>query len=168
MTISMYQASVPVFSGVLKNLSHVLSRGEAFAAGEGIDPGELLTARLAPDMLPLTAQVQIATDHAKGACARLAGRDILKIEDSEMSFAELQARIATVREHLQTFRADEIEGSENRPIAIKAGKMELSLTGQQYLLGFAMGNFYFHVVTAYDILRHKGVPLGKGDFFGRG
>lgn len=168
MTISMYQASVPVFSGVLKNLSHVLSKGEAFAAENGIDPADLLAARLAPDMLPLTKQVQIATDHAKGAPARLAGRDILKIDDTEASFADLQARIARVREHLESYRPEEIDGSEERPIVIKAGAIELSFTGQQYLLAYAMGNFYFHVVTAYDILRHKGAPLGKGVFFGRG
>lgn len=168
MTISMYQASVPVFSGVLKNLSHVLAKGEAHAAANGIDPADLLTARLAPDMLPLTAQVQIATDHAKGASARLAGREILRIEDTEKSFADLKARIDRVRDHLKTYRPEEIDGSEDRPVAIKVGKAELPFTGQQYLLAYAMGNFYFHVVTAYDILRHKGVALGKADFFGRG
>lgn len=168
MTISMYEASVPVFSGVLKNLSHVLSKGEAHAAANGIDPAELLATRLAPDMLPLKAQVQIATDHAKGAPARLAGRDILRIEDVETSFAELRARIDRVRDHLKSYRPEEIDGSEDRPITIKTGKTEISFTGQQYLLAYAMGNFYFHVVTAYDILRHRGVPLGKADFFGRG
>ena len=168
MTISMYQASVPVFSGVLKNLSHVLAKGEAFATAQGIDPAELLSGRLAPDMYPLVRQVQIATDHAKGAPARLAGKDILKLADEEVSFADLQARIATVRDHLKTYKAEEIDGSDDKPILIKAGPMELNFTGQEYLLNYAMGNFYFHVVTAYDILRHKGVPLGKGTFFGRG
>jgi len=168
MTISLYQVSVPVFSTTLKNLGHVLAKGEAFAAANGLAPGELTATRLAPDMLPLTSQVQIATDHAKGASARLAGREILKIEDTETSFADLQARIATVLEHLNSYRAEEIDGAEERPVAIRAGKMELSFTAQQYLLHYAMPNFYFHVVTAYDILRHKGVPIGKGDFFGRG
>lgn len=167
MTISMYQASVPVFSSVLKNLSHVLAKGEAHAKAQGIDPSEYLSARLAPDMLPLVKQVQIATDHAKGAPARLAGKDILKLADEEASFADLQARITTVRDHLKTFTAEEIDGSDDKPIVIKVGPMELNFIGQHYLLNYAMGNFYFHVVTAYDILRHKGVPLGKGDFFGR-
>jgi len=168
MTISMYEASVPVFSGVLKNLSHVLAKGEAFAKAQGIDPGELLAGRLAPDMFPLVKQVQIATDHAKGAPARLAGKDILKLADDEQSFADLQARITTVRDHLKAFSAAEIDGSDDKPILIKVGPMELNFTGQQYLLNYALQNFNFHVVTAYGILRHKGVPLGKGDFFGRG
>lgn len=168
MTISMYEASVPVFSGVLKNLSHVLAKGEAFAKAQGIDAGELLAGRLAPDMFPLVRQVQIATDHAKGAPARLAGKDILKLADDEASFADLQARIATVRDHLKTYAAGEIDGSDDKPILIKAGALELNFTGQQYLLNYALQNFNFHVVTAYGILRHKGVPLGKGDFFGRG
>jgi hypothetical protein len=168
MTISMYQASVPVFSNVLKNLSHLLAKGEAHATAQGLDPSEYLSARLAPDMHPLVRQVQIATDHAKGAPARLAGKDILKLADEEASFADLQARIATVRDHLKTFAPDEIDGSDDKPILLKLGSMELNFTGQQYLLNYAMGNFYFHVVTAYDILRNKGVPLGKGDFFGRG
>lgn len=167
MTISMYQASVPVFSSVLKNLAHVLAKGEAHAKAQGIDAAEYLTARLAPDMLPLVKQVQIATDHAKGASARLAGRDILKLADEEASFADLQTRIMTVRDHLKTFTAEEIDGSDDKPILIKVGPMELNFTGQQYLLNYAMANFYFHVVTAYCILRNKGVPLGKGDFFGR-
>jgi hypothetical protein len=168
MTISMYQASVPVFSAVLKNLAHVLSKGEAHATEKGIDPAELIAARLAPDMLPLAWQVQIACDHAKGAAARLAGREILKLPDGDKTFADLQARIATVRDHLKSYTAQDIDGSEERPLVIKVGPVEMPFTGQQYLLGYAMGNFYFHVVTAYDILRHKGVPLGKADFFGRG
>ena len=168
MTISLYQVSVPVFSTTLKNLGHVLSRGEAFAAANGLSPEDLLSSRLAPDMLPLTSQVQIATDHAKGACARLAGHEIMGIEDRETTFADLQARIAAVREHLNSYRPEEIDGAEERPVEIRAGRLELSFTGQQYLLHYAMPNFYFHVVTAYDILRHRGVPIGKGDFFGRG
>lgn len=168
MTISMFQASVPVFSATLKNLAHVLSKGEAHAADKGIDPAELVTARLAADMLPLSAQVQIACDHAKGAAARLAGREILKLADGDKTFAELKTRIATVRDHLASYSPADIDGSEDRAVTLKIGPTEMQFTGQQYLLGFATANFYFHVVTAYDILRHKGVPLGKGDFFGRG
>jgi uncharacterized protein len=168
MTISMYDASVPVFSAVLKNLSHVLRKAESNAAERKIDPAVLLASRLAPDMLPLIKQVQIATDHAKGAAARLSGREPLKIEDTEASFADLQARIETVRNHLKSFGAAEIEGSEDKAISLRLGQGAMEFTGMQYLLHFAMPNFYFHVTTAYAILRHNGVPLGKGDFFGRG
>lgn len=167
MTISMYQASAPVFSTMLKNLAHVLAKGEANAAQRKIEPAVFLNDRLAPDMFPLTRQVQIATDHAKGAAARLSGRDILKLEDKETSFTELLARIEKVREHLATYSAADIDGSEEREIVLNAGR-EMRFTGQQYLLGFAMPNFYFHVTTAYNILRHNGVTIGKADFFGRG
>jgi hypothetical protein len=168
MTISMYSASVPVFSSMLKGLSHLLSKGEADAAARNIRPEVFLAARLAPDMLPLTAQVQIASDHAKGACARLSGRDPLTLEDKEASFAELQDRLGRVQDYLGGFDAADIDGSEERPVMLKLGGQERTFTGMQYLLHFAVPNFYFHVTTAYDILRHNGVPLGKPDFFGRG
>ena len=115
-------------------------------------------------MLSLTKQVQIATDHAKGALARLAGRENVRFEDNEATFADLQARIAKTIELLETFKPAEIDGSETRPISMKIGSHDLSFDGMQYLLHFAMPNFYFHVTTAYDILRHNGVPLGKPDF----
>ena len=168
MTISMYAASVPVFSSMLKNLSHVLAKGEANAAQRKIEPAVFLNDRLAPDMLPLKAQVQIATDHAKGAPARLSGREPLKLEDNEASFTELQARIEKVQEYLKTFSATDIDGSEDKEIVLKLGGHEVKYPGIQYLLHFATPNFYFHVTTAYAILRHNGVPIGKGDFFGRG
>lgn len=167
MTISMYQVSVPVFSERLRALSTVLAKGEAHAVERKIDAQVLLNARLAPDMFALTRQVQIATDHAKGASSRLAGREIPKYEDTEASFAELQSRIEKTRDLLASFLAADIDGSEERKIEIKTQQRELSFTGSQYLLNFAMPNFYFHVVTAYDILRHNGVPLGKSNFFGR-
>ncbi|MGI6852914.1 DUF1993 domain-containing protein [Mesorhizobium sp. 1B3] len=166
MTISMYQASVPVFLNMLKGLSLVLSKGEAYAAEKGTDPQALIDARLAPDMFPLARQVQIATDHAKGASSRLAGREVPKFEDTERTFAELQARIGKTTELLGTFRSEDMDGSDERTIVIPMRTGERSFTGMTYLLHFAMPNFYFHVTTAYDILRHNGVPLGKTDFFG--
>jgi hypothetical protein len=168
MTISMYAASVPVFSSMLRNLAHVLTKGEANAAQRKIEPAVFLNDRLAPDMLPLKAQVQIATDHAKGACARLSGREPLKLEDKEASFTELLARIEKVQGYLKTFSPADIDGSEEKEIVLKLGGGEMKFSGLQYLLHFATPNFYFHVTTAYAILRHNGVPLGKTDFFGRG
>lgn len=166
MTISMYQASVPVFLNMLGGLSLVLSKGEAHARQKGLDPQALMDARLAPDMFTLCRQVQIATDHAKGATSRLAGREVPKFEDTEKSFAELQARIEKTVSLLNTFGATDIDDSEERNITLPMRSGERSFTGMTYLLHFALPNFYFHVTTAYDILRHNGVPLGKTDFFG--
>ena len=166
MTISMYQASVPVLLQGLKALSSILAKAEANAAERKIDPQVFLSARLAPDMFTLTRQVQIATDHAKGAPSRLSGRAAPKFEDNEASFADLQARIARTVELLKGFAPADIDGSHDRAIELKAGPRELSFTGLQYLLHFALPNFYFHFTTAYDILRHNGVPLGKTDFMG--
>jgi hypothetical protein len=163
-TLSMYHASVPVFSARLKALSGVLTLGEQNAIDRKIDPRVFLTARLAPDMYTLTRQVQVATDHAKGAASRLAGREVPKYEDSETSFAELQERIARTLAHLATFSAADIDGSDARTIELKLGDREMSLSGMDYLLNIAMPNFYFHVTTAYDILRHNGVPLRKRTF----
>lgn len=161
MPISMYEASVPVFTARLKALSGVLGEAERHAGERKIDPQVFLAARLAPDMFALTRQVQIATDHAKGAPSRLAGRSAPKYEDNEASFADLYARIDKTADYLATFEAADIDGSEERPIELKIGGREISMPGMQYLLHFAMPNFYFHLTTAYDILRHNGVPLGK-------
>ncbi|CAG1005186.1 MAG: DUF1993 domain-containing protein [Rhizobiaceae bacterium] len=168
MTISMYRASVPVFSAMLKALDHVLAKAERHAAETGADPDELFSARLAADMLPLKSQVQIACDHAKGASCRLAGRDIPSFPDNEVNFTDLHARIAKTRDLLKTFAEADIDGSEEREIVIALRQGDLRFTGMQYLLHYATPNFYFHVTTAYDILRSRGVPLGKADFFGRG
>ncbi|MDX8478870.1 DUF1993 family protein [Mesorhizobium sp. VK24D] len=167
MTISMYDISVAVFSARLKALASVLSLAEQNAAERKIDPQVFLTARLAPDMFALTRQVQIATDHAKGAPSRLAGREVPKYEDREQSFEELHARIAKTLDHLATFSVADLEGSEERTIELRLAGREVSMGGLQYLLHAAMPNFYFHVTTAYDILRHNGVPLGKAIFLGR-
>ncbi|RRI03495.1 DUF1993 family protein [Mesorhizobium tamadayense] len=167
MTISMYDISVAVFSARLKALASVLALAEQNAADRKIDPQVFLTARLAPDMFALTRQVQIATDHAKGAPSRLAGREVPKYEDNESSFEELHARIAKTLDHLATFSAADLDGSEERMIELRLAGREVSMGGLQYLLNAAMPNFYFHVTTAYDILRHNGVPLGKATFLGR-
>jgi hypothetical protein len=165
-TISMYEAAVPVFSARLKALSNVLKIAEQNATDRKIDPQVFLTSRLAPDMLTLTKQVQIATDHAKGAPSRLAGREVPKYEDNEASFADLQARIAKTVDHLATFSAADLDASDDKVIELKLGQREISMDGMQYLLNVAMPNFYFHVTTAYAILRHNGVPLGKSTFLG--
>lgn len=164
MAMSMYQASVPVFQARLKSLSNILRKAEANAEERKIDPAVFLNDRLAPDMLKLTSQVQIATDHAKGAPSRLARREIVRFEDNETTFAELQARITRTLDLLATFEPAEIDGSEDVAILIKGRTRDLSFTGIDYLQNFAMPNFYFHVTTAYNILRHNGVPLGKIDF----
>jgi hypothetical protein len=162
----MYEASVAVFSARLKALSDILSAAEQNAVDRKIDPQVFLTSRLAPDMFALTRQVQIATDHAKGAPSRLAGREVPKYEDNEASFADLQARIAKTLELLASFSPAEFDGSDDRMIELKLGQREISMPGMQYLLHLAMPNFYFHVTTAYDILRHNGVPLSKAMFLG--
>jgi len=164
MTVFMYDAGVGVFRARLKSLAHVLAKGEENAAERKIDPQVLVQARLAPDMLPLVGQVRIATDHAKSASLRLAGRAPVPFEDNEATFADLQARIARTIELLDGFSASEFEGSEAREVTLRLGGREMGFVGQDYLLNFALPNFYFHVTTAYAILRHNGVPIGKRDF----
>jgi uncharacterized protein len=168
MSLSMYQASVPVFLRGLKNLSGVLAKGAASAAERKIDPAVFLTARLAPDMFALARQVQIASDHAKGATARLAGVEVPRFEDNEASFEELQQRLIRVAEFVQTFDAHKIDGSEEREIVLPIGGRTMTFRGQTYLLQFALPNFYFHCTTTYAILRHNGVSVGKRDFIGSG
>jgi uncharacterized protein len=166
MLMSMYQASVPAFLRSLSSLSAILDKAEAFAGERKIDQAVLLGYRLAPDMFALTRQVQIATDHAKGCCARLAGAEVPKYADDETTFAALKARIDRTVDFVERFEPEDIDGSEERDITITAGSRELRFKGQQYLVNFALPNFYFHVTTAYNILRHCGVPIGKRDFLG--
>lgn len=164
-SISMYQASVPVFVRALRNLKHILKKGESHAEAQGYDAGVLLQARLYPDMLPLLRQVQIATDLAKNAAARLAGVEALRFEDNENEYAELYARLDRAIEYLGTFTPEQIDGSEGRPIKVPTrNRGDLEFDGRGYLLGFATPNVYFHVTAAYAILRHNGVPLGKTDY----
>lgn len=167
MAISMYQASVPVFLKTLGNLAAILDKGAAFAAAKKIDPSVLLAYRLAPDMLNLTRQVQIAADHAKRAVARLAGIEAPVYEDNEASFAELKARIDKTSAFINTLKPGQIDGSEDRKIEVKVGGNDKTFTGQTYLLHNALPNFFFHTTTAYAILRHCGVDIGKKDFIGQ-
>jgi hypothetical protein len=164
MTISMYRASVPVFQKLLGNLEHMFDKAVADAKGRKYEESILLQARLAPDMFPFTRQVQIAADFAKGTAARLAGVEPPRFEDAENTFDELRGRLKKTQDYLVQFKASQIDGSEDRSITFKAGPRELHFKGLDYLLGFAMPNFYFHYTTAYAILRHNGVPLGKPDF----
>jgi hypothetical protein len=166
MSISMYQASAPRFANMLKNLSAILEKAQAHAEAKKIDPEVLLESRLYPDMLPLVRQVQIASDNAKGAVARLAGVEVPKYEDTEETIADLRARLAKTIDFVESIKPAQIDGSEANDIHLKLGPREVSWKGMQYLLGFALPNFYFHVVTAYDILRHNGVEVGKRDFIG--
>lgn len=166
MSVSMFQTSIPVFSRQLASLSAILKKAEAHAEARKIDPPVFINARLAPDMFPLSRQVQSATDSAKGCGARLAGAEVPRYEDTESTFPELQARIAKTVAFLQSLGPERIDGSEDRTIVLKLRGREVSFSGQNYLLNFALPNFFFHAVTAYDILRHNGVEIGKQDFLG--
>jgi hypothetical protein len=163
----MYQASLPVFVRMLNNLASVLEKGRVFAETKKIDPSVLINARLAPDMFALARQVQIATDGVKGFAARVAGIDIPSYADTEATFPELQERIAKTITFLKTFRADQIDGSEERTVTLKIAGKERSFAGQGYLLNFVLPNLYFHIAAAYAILRHNGVEIGKMDFLGK-
>jgi len=167
MTISMYSASVPVFIRALGNLAGVLEKGAAYAEAKKIDQSVLLNSRLYPDMFPLARQVQIATDMVKGGAARLAGVEPPPYADTEASFAELQARIAKTMNFLNSLKQEQIEGSEGRAITLANRFGTLEFTGLDYLVGFVLPNLYFHSATAYNILRHCGVELGKQDFLGK-
>jgi hypothetical protein len=151
---------------MLGNLSAILDKGAAFAEMRKIDPSVLVNARLAPDMLPLSRQVQIASDGAKGCAARLAGVEVPSYPDTETTFPELQDRIARTLEFLKTIAASQVDGSEERPVSLKFGGTPINLRGQDYLLTFALPHVLFHVTTAYDILRHNGVEIGKMDYLG--
>lgn len=164
MSLSVYEVATTTFNRGLKGLSGVLAKGEASARDRGFDPAVLLTSRLAPDMFALTRQVQIATDHTKGAMSRLAGRDVPKWEDTEASFADLQARITKALDFIATFSPADLEGGETRSFQMKVGPNVMDFVGGPYLLGFALPNFYFHMTTAYAILRKNGVSIGKRDF----
>jgi hypothetical protein len=144
----------------------ILEKAEQYAEEKKIDPSVLINARLAPDMYPLSRQVQIATDMAKGCAARLAGLEVPVYEDNETTFQELRARIAKTVAFIQSVDAERIDGSEERNITLKLRSREVSFAGQPYLLHFVLPNFYFHVTTAYAILRHNGLAIGKMDFIG--
>lgn len=166
MSLSMYQASTPQLKKMLGNLSALLKKGEVFAASKNINENVLVEGRLFPDMLPLSKQVQIACDQVKGGMARLAGIEPPKFDDTETTLAQLQERIAKTIQFLDTIGPEQIDGSEAKEIKFSIKEWHFEFVGQQYLLTWIIPNFYFHVTTAYDILRHNGVEIGKSDFLG--
>lgn len=166
MTISMYGASVPVYTRMLTNLLVWLDKAEAHAKERGFDASVLVNDRLAPDMLPLRGQIQIATDHVKGSVSRLAGREVPSWKDDEVTIDELRARIRKALDLLATASPADIDGTEDKPITLRNRAGEYVQLGQSYLLERAMPNFYFHITMAYAILRHNGVPVGKSDYIG--
>ena len=167
MAISVYQASIPIFIKTLGNLANILDKGAAYAVAKKVDESVLLGYRIAPDMLAMIRQIQIACDFAKGASARLAGIDVPAWEDSEKSIADLKARIAKTIDYCKGFKPEQIDGSEQRDIHAKVAGNPVTYKGQAYLLHSVLPNFFFHTTTAYDILRHCGVEIGKRDFIGQ-
>ena len=166
MALSMYDLTVPVFEKFLGNMSAILDKTAKHCADNKIDPAVLLSYRLYPDMLPFTRQILIACDFAKGAGARIAGVEVPKYDDNEATIDELKARIAKTVAFIKSLPPAQFDDSETRPIAIPLRGETLNFTGQSYLTNFVLPNFYFHLATAYDILRHNGVPVGKADFIG--
>ncbi len=166
MPISMYKVSVPIFVQHLTALSVVLGKAAAHAQAKQIDPAFLLGMRLYPDMYPLTRQVQQATSHPIRVCSALSGAEPLNLPNLETSFAELESRLANTIDYVKGFKPEQIDGTEDKDITLKFGANERKFTGQGLLLGHVLPNFYFHCTTAYDILRHCGVELGKRDFMG--
>lgn len=167
MTSAIYTASIPVFKQMLGGLSGVLAKAEAHASAKKIDPNALLQARLFPDMFPLLRQVQVATDFAKSVSARLAGVEVPKLDDAEQSFADLQTRIATVLAFMEGLAVTDFDQAATREIVSQAGTpKEKRFTGESYIFNYGLPQFFFHVTTAYAILRHNGVEVGKKDYIG--
>ncbi|HEX5354418.1 MAG TPA: DUF1993 domain-containing protein [Rhodanobacteraceae bacterium] len=166
MTISMYQASVPVFVRALTNLANVLKKGEAHAKDKGVEPDNLLQQRLIFDMLPLIKQIQIACDMATRGAARLAGVEPKSFEDSEKTLAQAHQRIDAAIAYAKSFKPEQIDGSEERRVRMKTRDGEIEMSGLEYLQGFTLPNLFFHCATAYDILRVAGTRIGKKDFIG--
>jgi hypothetical protein len=166
MTLSMYQAAVPVFVRALGNLTHVLKKGEEHAKSKNVSDEVLLQTRLIPDMLPLIKQIQIACDMAARGTARLAGAEPQSFEDNETTLEQAYSRIERVVEYIQSFKPEQIDGSETRSIVLKMRSGEMTFEGQAYLLGFIIPNLFFHCTTAYNILREAGTGIGKTDFIG--
>lgn len=167
MSANLYQASVPAFLQMLKSLSSILTKTAAHAEAKKIDPSVYVNARLAPDMHPLARQIQMVSDTAKGAAARLAGIEVPSMPDTEVTLAELQQRIAKTADFLNGLKPEQFEGSAERNVELTVGPgQKMTFKGATYLTHFALPNFYFHVTTAYDIVRHNGVEVGKRDFLG--
>lgn len=167
MALSLYATSVPVFKQMLGSVSAILAKAEAHATARKIEPAALLQARLFPDMLPLLRQVQIACDFARGVTARLAGLDVPKTDDTEQSFAELQALVEKTLAFVQSIQPEQIDGFEGRQIVLRPGTpKEQRFTGEAYLISYGLPQFFFHVTTTYAILRHNGIEIGKRDYMG--
>ncbi len=166
MALSMYQAAIPPLVHSLSNLVSILEKGAAYAEAKKIEPSVLLSTRLYPDMFPLTRQVQIASDIARRGAARLAGQEAPKMEDNESSFSQLITRLEETINYLRKFKPEEIDGTETKSISLPVGEETITFEGQSFLIYFILPNVYFHVTTAYDILRHCGVELGKRDYLG--
>ena len=166
MSIDVYDQTIAAMSRALLNLDAIVSKAEAYAEERKIDPAVLVQARLFPDMLPFVAQIRIATDTVKGAAARLSGSDLPSWPDDETTFEQIHARIRKALDFLSGFKRDQFAGSEEKKIEFKLGKEQVKFSGREYVVGFVLPNFYFHVTMAYAILRHNGVPLGKRDFLG--
>ena len=166
MSISIFDQTVFALSRMLLNLDRIVTQAEEYAKERNIEPAVLLQARLYPDMLPFVSQVRIATDTAKGAAARLSGTELPKWPDDEVTFEDVHARIRKALDYLATFKPEQFEGAEDKPIEMKFPNRTLNFSGREYVLGFVLPNFYFHVTTAYDILRHNGLPIGKLDYLG--
>jgi uncharacterized protein len=166
MSISMFSASVPVLTRALGNLQAWFEKAEAHAAARKYDPQVLLAARLAPDMLPFTKQVQIACDSAKFGVARLSGVEAPKFDDTEASFADLRQRIAKTLDYIRSVPAARIDGTEDKDVVVPRRDGSMTLKGEFYLKHYVLPNVFFHVTTAYALLRHNGVDLGKGDYLG--
>ncbi len=165
--LSMFQASIPVYIHMLSNLLAILHKASAYAEAKKIDPAVLIGSRLYPDMFPLVQQIQIAGDTAKGSAARLAGVDAPRYEDDEKTFPELYERLQKTIYFLRTFTPEQFDGAENRTITLQQRGETTTSQGLPYLLYFALPNVYFHVTTAYNILRHNGLEIGKQDFLGK-
>ena len=166
MSLSMYQAGIPVAIRSLNNLSAIIDKAAAQCAARKIDESVLVNFRLAPDMLPFSRQIQIASDIVKGGAARLAGVEVPSYEDTEASFDDLKARIAKTVAFLQSFKPAQIDGTEDKAITLKGRTGDRNFTGVDYLTNFVLPNLFFHITTAYAILRHNGIEIGKKDFLG--
>ena len=166
MSISMYQASIPAFTQMLTSLQGILKKGVAYAEAKKFEPSVLINARIAPDMHPLNRQVFIVTDQAKGGAARLCGQEPPVYPDTETTFPELDARLAKTLAYIKTFKPEQFNGAEDRDITLQFGPNKVNFKGLPFLFHITLPNLYFHTTTAYNILRHNGVDVGKRDFMG--
>jgi hypothetical protein len=166
MSISLYDVSIPIFTLSLNNLSAILDKAESHGEAKKVDPKVIPQSRLIVDMLPLSAQIQIACDTAKGAAARLAGVEVPRYEDTEATLAELKARVAKTLDFIKTIKPEQLQGAETREVILQLPQTTLKFSGLNYLTNFALPNFFFHVTMAYALLRKNGIDLGKRDFLG--